>query len=228
MKKHIPILGSLALLVTSLPMSASAASQFIKCPVEKVRTEITTSLPSGWWQTPQVGSLTGTRIATVGGKKTLMCDYWAYGDKVSVMRKAPAGKTCRSVSGGFRCDSARPVTHRTGHLEIKQTWSADLDTGTVGGSRNQADIWFEADTATRRYITPKNGAKIGIAGTRSINKRGCSALSLSSNRIPISRTPVGTYVCVKTNKGRISQFRVNERVGASPGTLKIGYTTWKH
>jgi hypothetical protein len=228
MKKHLPILGSLALLVAGLPMSAVAAPQFIKCPVEKVRTEITTPLPSGWWQTPQVGSLTGTRIGTVGGQKTLMCDYWAYGDSVAVMHKAPAGKTCRAVSGGFRCEDSRPVTHRTGRLVIDQTWMADLDAGVVGGPRNQADIWFEADTATRRYITPRNGAKIAIAGTRSIGKSGCSALSLSSNRISVSRTPVGTYVCVKTNRGRMSQFRVNEPIGPSPGKLTIGYTTWKH
>ena len=228
MKYLTRILGGLALLGASLPIVAEAAPVVINCPVDKVRTEITTPLPSGWWQTPQVGSLTGTRIGSVGGKTTFFCEYWAYGDKVSVMREAPAGMTCQAISNGFRCDEPRPVTHRTGHLTIDQTWTADLDRGVTGGPRDQADIWFEADTATRRYITPRNGARIAIAGNRSVGKSGCSALPMAASRIPISSTPVGTYVCVRTNQGRISQFRVNQPVGPSPGKLVIGYTTWKH
>ena len=227
MKKIIPILGSLALLASSLPLAVNAAPVTINCPVDKVRTEITTRLPSGWWQTPQVGNLVGTRIAKVGGKRTLICEYWAYGDKVSVMRLKPAGKSCSPTSTGFRCTDRRPVTYRTGHLEIKQTYLADLDGGTTSGPQNQADIWFQAKTATNRFITPRNGAKIAVAGNRSIGKAGCEGLSMTSNSIRLSRVPVGTYVCVKTNKGRISQFRVNQPVGPSPGVLKIGYTTWK-
>ena len=38
---------------------------------------------------------------------------------------------------------------------------------------------------------------------------------------------VGTYVCVKTNQGRISEFRMNHISGGSPKKLKIGYTTWQ-
>jgi hypothetical protein len=43
--------------------------------------------------------------------------------------------------------------YSSGMLEIPQTWSADLDEGLVGeGTR---DIWFEAETATSRFITPR-------------------------------------------------------------------------
>jgi hypothetical protein len=139
-----------------------------------------------------------------------------------------AGRFAFKYSGLWSAD-CRPAatTYRTGHLEIEQTWLADLDTGTTGGPRSQADIWFEAETATQRFITPRNGAVIGIAGTRSIGKSGCRALPMSRNRIPISSTPVGTYVCVGTNQGRISQFRINQPVGPSPGKLIIGFTTWE-
>ena len=227
MKKSITIVGGVALLASSMTPNAIAAPTVINCPVDQFRTEVTTPLPTGWWQTPQVGNLVDTRVTNVGGTPTLICDYWAYGDKVAVMRKAPAGKTCRARSGGFRCDGAGPVTHRTGHLEIQQTYLADLDNGTTAGPHSKADIWFQAKTATSRFITPRNGARIAIAGNRSIGKSGCSALPMSASSIPLSSVPVGTYVCVKTNRGRISQFRVNQPVGPSPGVLKIGYTTWK-
>lgn len=207
--------------------AASAATQTINCPATQVRVEMTTNLPAGWWRTPYVNKLKGTAITTVGGKRTLQCKY---GDHAAffTMRKAPAGKRCRATKRGFICTDSRPETprtHRTGALDIPQTYMADLDKGRVATAG--ADIWFQAKTARDRYITPRNGAKIGVAGRRSVNLRGCKSMRLSSRSIPLSSVPVGTYVCVKTDQGRYSQFRVNRDAGRSPGTLHIGYTTWK-
>lgn len=207
--------------------TASAAPQTINCPATQVRVEMTTDLPAGWWRTPYVSKLKGTAITTVGGKQTLQCKY---GDHAAffTMHKVPRGKKCRATRRGFICTRPQqetPRTHRTGALQIPQTYMADLDKGRVATAG--ADIWFQAKTARDRYITPRNGAKIGVAGTRSVNLRGCKNMRLSSRSIPLSAVPVGTYVCVQTDRGRYSQFRVNKRAGRSPGTLHIGYTTWK-
>ena len=125
-----------------------------------------------------------------------------------------------------RQSTPTPKTHSTGPLTISQTWTADLDEGEVGAGTD-SDIWFEAETATERYITPINGATIAKVGTTSVGLGGCLEAPLSSSRININDLPEGTYVCVRTNLGRYSQFRVNEPVGPSPGTLNIGYTTWE-
>ena len=138
-----------------------------------------------------------------------------------------AGRFAFKYSGLWSADCrTAPTTHRTGKLEIRQTFSADLDEGAIV-SGAAADIWFQAKTAQERYITPRNGALIGLAGRRSIGRDGCSALDLSKQSIPISSAPVGTYVCVQTTDGRYSQFRVNKEVGPSPGLLEIGFTTWE-
>ena len=118
------------------------------------------------------------------------------------------------------------MTHSTGLLEIPQTWTADLDEGVVGAG-SDADIWFHAVTATERYVEPQNGATIAVAGTSPIGRNGCAATALSKAGINVKGLPEGTYVCVRTNLGRYSQFRVNAPIGPSPGTLHIGYTTWK-
>ncbi len=118
-----------------------------------------------------------------------------------------------------------PRTHSTASLVIPQTWTADLDEGVVG-AEPQADIWFEAVTATERYVTPRNGAVLAPVGTTSVGRDGCANAALTSARIPIGDLPVGSYVCVRTNEGRFSQFRVNQPVAPSPGELRIGYTTW--
>ena len=114
-----------------------------------------------------------------------------------------------------------PVTYSTSLLDIPQTYEADLDNATVGAPG--ADLWFEAVTNVERYITPVNGARLALGDGTNRGFAGCSAAAFSPNRVPIGLMTPGTYVCLKTNEGRISQFRVNGFAGT---TLKIGYTTW--
>jgi len=46
--------------------------------------------------------------------------------------------------------------------------------------------------------------------------------------VRLADVPVGSYVCVRTNEGRISQFRMNAITpAAAASTLTIGYTTWR-
>ncbi len=114
-----------------------------------------------------------------------------------------------------------PVTHSTGPLNIPQTYMADLDTGAV--TTSGADIWYQAVTAVNKFITPRNGAKLSVSGPAQRGYAGCSSASYSANKISIWALPVGTYVCVKTNEGRISEFRLNGYTGT---TMNLGYTTW--
>ncbi len=81
----------------------TAQGEFVRCPVNKLRTEVVTDLPSPWWQTPQIGGLEDTRIQNIGGEITLVCAYRGYGGTVSVMREAPSGTECRARADGFSC-----------------------------------------------------------------------------------------------------------------------------
>lgn len=73
--------------------SPTARGQFIDCPVKERRTEVTTPLPQPWWKTPQIGKLERVSVQTIGGNRTLVCEYWAYGRSVSIMRAFPEGAT---------------------------------------------------------------------------------------------------------------------------------------
>lgn len=114
-----------------------------------------------------------------------------------------------------------PVTFSTGPIDLQQTFTANLDNGTVGGGG--VDIWYQAVSAVEKYITPRNGATIAVGDGSNRGYAGCAAESFSGDNVPLADIPVGTYVCVKTNQGRISQFRVNGFMGT---TMKLGYTTW--
>jgi hypothetical protein len=113
-----------------------------------------------------------------------------------------------------------------GRKAIRQTRTADLDSGETGTGAD-ADIWFQAKTATARYITPRNGAQIAKVGYSPVGVTGCQQAKLSTASIAVSSLPAGTYMCARTNKGQYSEFRVVSTVGPSPGVLNISYTTWK-
>ncbi|WP_169576951.1 hypothetical protein [Sediminimonas qiaohouensis] len=217
------MVAGLATVAALAPQSASA--ERIECPQSKIRREVTTALPSGWWNTPIVNSLTDVRVITIGGKKALQC---LYGPAGSIQRYAPEGATCSTSGGAFECEtaSAGPQTFTTSALDIPQTYTADLDRGSVGAG-NAADIWFQAETADLLYVAPRNGARLGVGDRSNRGYAGCSSARFTRDRVSLRDIPVGSYICVRTNEGRISQFRVNGVTGGSPKTLKIGYTTWR-
>lgn len=204
---------------------AEAATRTISCPVEKARREVTTALPDVWWSTPIVTSLRTTKVVEIGGRTALQCDY---GPSGKIQRYAPRRATCEARPNGFRCETraaAGPRTFSTGEVNIPQTYLADLDRGRVGSAG--ADIWFQAETRELLYLAPRNGAQFGVGNRSNRGYRGCSRARYTTERVSLRDIPVGSYVCVKTNKGRISQFRVNRISGGSPKSVTIGYTTFE-
>lgn len=118
-----------------------------------------------------------------------------------------------------------PVTHSTGPIVVPQTYRFNLDNGNIGGAG--ADMWFQAVTPIKMFLKPRNGAKMAVGDRSNRGYAGCSVASYSGARVNINALPVGSYVCVKTNQGRISQFRVNALTPGYPKKLKLGYTTWQ-
>lgn len=218
-------LGAATLLGVSAFSSNAEAADYISCPLDKARRTITNELPRGWWTTPIASSLSDTRIQVIGGKRTLIC---VYGSAGSIQRHEPRGETCRTVPRGFRCVADRPApprTFSTGAIEVPQTYAFDLDRGIIGTGA-KADIWFQAATPVRMYLTPRNGAKIAVGDRSNRGLSGCERAAYSTGKVALHQIPEGSYVCVKTNEGRISQFRMNGINAGYPKKLKIGYTTW--
>ncbi len=84
------------------PLPLPVSSVNVYCPIETARTEMVSSLPEGWWQTPQVGRLVSLGIQNIGGEQTMVCRYSAYGTQVSVMRRFPEGRSDCRVTGTNR------------------------------------------------------------------------------------------------------------------------------
>ncbi len=221
-----------ATLVSAPEAKANTGSQMINCPLTKARRTITDELPESWWTTPLIANLTEAKVTKIAGKTVLQCIYGAAG---RIQRYAPDGTTCyarrnryficRKKDGGDG-EISNPGTYSTGPINIRQTYLADLDSGKEQSSG--ADIWFEAETKDLLYVVPRNNARLGVGDRSNRGYAGCSRARYNTSRVSLKDIPVGSYVCVRTSEGRVSQFRVNAVTGGSgPKTLRIGYTTWR-
>lgn len=142
------------------------------------------------------------------------------GTAVDLLVSAP------QAAGGSAGDTtaARKVLAR-GNLDVHQTYLFDLDSGQI--VRNgDADFWFEAVTETERYLTPRNGAAIGLTREKTTYE-SCSQVNMTERRIPIQRIAEYSYACVRTNSGNLASFKLREPVGPSPGVMKISFITWE-
>ena len=89
-------------------------------------------------------------------------------------------------------------------------------------------IWTVAGLAALElYLAPKNGSAIGVGDRSNRGYSGCSTARFTNARVLLRDIPVGSYVCLRTDQGRISQFRVNRISGGSPKSVTIGYTTYE-
>ena len=229
------------LLVTGcLGFSAQVmADMSLECPLSQAKRTITDPLPQGWWTTPIVYSLSETKVSKIAGRTSLVC---LYGQSGSVQRYAPDNHVCKAVENGFKCKKlarispvakplpikpvVRPQTFSTGKIDVKQTYTVDLDRGHQGNG-SHADLWLQAETQELLYLVPRNNARIAVGDRSNRGYSGCLNAAYSEQRVPLASVPVGSYVCIRTNEDRISQFRVNSIDTGVPLVLSLGYTTWK-
>ena len=168
----------------------------------------------------------------------------AIADFDSVLRLQPANTQAASQKAADlrNLDEARsapnlPGTsqgqsiHCQGKLDIPQTYAWSLDTCQTAGVAS-ADLWYEAVDPQTRYITPKGGALLAIAGDQPAGYAGCSAASLAPDKIRLDTLKEGAFICVKTRQGRIAEFSYDDlyaRDPAKPGVLTLTITnrTWE-
>ena len=114
-------------------------------------------------------------------------------------------------------------------LEIPQTFIADLDRGLIPppSDRLTGDIWFRAETATSRFLSPFRGATLALVTGPAPRKAGCQRASLKNEAIDVNSLTVGQYVCVETNESRLSQVLITGTPGPSPGVLRVDVTTYE-
>lgn len=114
----------------------------------------------------------------------------------------------------------------SGKVDLQQTQTLDLDTGTVSPSSGDRDLWFEAVSASEKYITPRNGAEFKNMGGSAPSFDDCDSASLSSGKIPLDDLSEGDWLCYGTNLGNLGRVEIEGITGGTPQILNLDYRTW--
>jgi hypothetical protein len=117
-----------------------------------------------------------------------------------------------------------PPVHSSGAFDWSAPFAANLDSGTVGALG--ADLSYFAPDLINLQLIPINGAQISFTDGTERGYPGCSTAAYASGPVLLASIPVGGYVCLTTNDGRISEFRINS-VGPILRILSVSYTTWQ-
>jgi hypothetical protein len=134
------------------------------------------------------------------------------------------------VSSGTRVDLFAvpvPPLYAGGYFDMTAGRMFDLDVQRTRDLNSEVDIKFEVDPASRRYIQALNGAMIAKMDKRPAGRDGCAAARVSTAKILIDESLVGTYICARTNRSRYSEFNIYEIAGPAPGTVRIRFVTWQ-
>lgn len=118
-----------------------------------------------------------------------------------------------------------PGVFAAAHISVKQTFSADLDTGNIT-SDSTRDFWFEAVSPAVMYLTPENSAKfLIVSGVPSVSD--CQGAALATAQIPIGSLGAGTWLCYKTSAGRFGRMQIDSYTmdGASK-VMNLDFRTW--
>jgi hypothetical protein len=116
-----------------------------------------------------------------------------------------------------------PAVESSGAISVGNSQTFDLDDGSVGSGSGD-DVWLHAVSSTERYLEPRGRAQISVGDGSNRDFPGCAIAQYSATRVALSAIPVGSFVCVLTDEGRISQFR--RTANLTQNRLTLRYTTW--
>jgi len=134
-----------------------------------------------------------------------------------------AALMCICVSATPATAQRTPLVQASGDLSVQQSFMFDLDNGAVG-SGPRADIWFHAVSSTERYLEPQGATLLAAGDGSDRGFAGCAIAQYTATRIALANVPIGSFVCVRTGEGRISQFR--RTAGVAQDRLTLRFTTW--
>jgi len=116
-----------------------------------------------------------------------------------------------------------PSVHKSGLLEIPQTWSVDLDSGSLGPASG-AEIKFQAKTDVDLNLVFFGPAKLF---TRQPSFEDCQNAQMDSPTVPASSLSLGTFFCYVTDQGRFGYLEyAGSDTTPGAGKLYLEFTTW--
>jgi hypothetical protein len=117
-----------------------------------------------------------------------------------------------------------PEVAVSGSLSLALEQFLNLDNGTLRDD-DQADLAYLADEAEIEWLSPRNGALLGVYGNTEPGLLACMGASMSTAPVARGSLNPGTYLCYRTNLGLAGWLRLNP-AEESPEAVLLQFNTW--
>ena len=136
-----------------------------------------------------------------------------------------------ALSGSTAVRAAPPV-YDSGVVTLYPGWVLDLDDGDLLPLPELGDVAYgqigdALYLVTADYLTHL-GAPILKMGTERPTYARCRDAAVASRFYKARRLPIGTWLCARTDEGRVSRFKIKDKLPLEPygKALVISYRTW--
>jgi hypothetical protein len=117
-----------------------------------------------------------------------------------------------------------PVVFVNGTVNLALNDVVDLDTLVVNGGGGN-DLSYAVDGGGNHLMTPTGGAGLGVYGASKPGLENCQATSMGGAPLAVESVGVGTFLCYRTDAGRIGYFQV-ANFDPQTGALVLIAVTW--
>ena len=130
--------------------------------------------------------------------------------------------------------------HAQGTIEVPQRCAVDIDEGkstcTTGPDGRGAiapmrdpdsDFWLRAGANGETYLVPLNGTGLALNPRTVWSKSGCIAAVYSTKAVRIDGLPIGSRVCILTNRDRYAQVAFFDVVKSRANRIRMAFITWQ-
>ncbi|GAB4498022.1 MAG: hypothetical protein OHK0052_10650 [Anaerolineales bacterium] len=119
--------------------------------------------------------------------------------------------------------TATPGAQASGPATLFPNDQIDLDTNQTNAG---GDLAYALNADAAAYLlTPQGSALLSVYGSARPDRAQCSATALASAPLNVNDLALGTYLCYKTDAGRIGWLRLTG-FAADTGVLNIEIYTW--
>jgi len=118
--------------------------------------------------------------------------------------------------------ATQPV-HIVGTASLNVNATVDLDTDQINTAG--ADVAYNANDSGKHQLAPQGSALLGVYGGGQPGQASCQATALGTTPIVVEDTPVGNYLCYRTDQGRYGRARISN-FNADNFTVTLEILTW--
>lgn len=118
--------------------------------------------------------------------------------------------------------ATQPV-HVVGTASLNVGATLDLDTDQINTAG--ADVAYSASDNGKHRLVPQGNALLGVYSTSQPGQADCQASALGASAIVVEDTPVGTYLCYRTDQGRYGRARLSN-FNPDNFTVTLEILTW--